>query len=145
MNENTNYIIVDEKVCPSVFGKVLEAKRLLMEGGLYTIQEAVNKVGISRSAFYKYRDAVFSFEKGGRGKTAIIAMDLYDVKGLLSSVLNIIAQSGANVLTINQTIPINGTANVTITIERGDGPLSDIINGTKELSGVKDVKILGME
>ena len=120
MREDKNFFIVDKSVLPEIFLKVMEVKNLLESGKEKTVQDAVAKVGISRSAFYKYRDAVYPLYENTRGKTVTISVNLDDTTGLLSSILNSIADAGANILTINQTIPINGIANVTITIETND-------------------------
>ena len=120
LKEDKNFFIVDKSVLPEIFLKVMEVKNLLESKKEKTVQDAVNRVGISRSAFYKYRDAVHPLYENTRGKTVTIAANLDDTPGLLSAVLNSIATEGANILTINQTIPINGIANVTITIETNE-------------------------
>lgn len=147
MREDKNFFIVDKSVLPEIFIKVMEVKNLLESGKEKTVQEAVAKVGISRSAFYKYRDAVHPLYENSRGKTVTIAINLDDTAGLLSSVLNSIAKAGANILTINQTIPINGIANVTITIETNDmeGDLGSLIKDVENLQGVQTFKIIARE
>ena len=130
MKEDKNYYIVDKTVLPEIFLKVMEVKNLLESKKEKTVQDAVNKVGISRSAFYKYRDAVHPLYENTRGKTVTVSMNLDHTPGLLSSVLNSVAGEGANILTINQTIPINGIANVTLCIETNEmqGDFSRLIN-----------------
>lgn len=147
MNNNSDYYIVDKKVLPEIFTKVIEAKMLMESGTFKTVQEAVLHVGISRSAFYKYRDFVFVLNENSRGKTVTIGINLIDTSGLLSNVLNVIAGEGANILTINQTIPINNIANVTITIETGnmDIELNELVNKLKNISGVQTLKIIARE
>lgn len=147
MREDKNFFIVDKSVLPEIFIKVMEVKNLLESGKEKTVQEAVAKVGISRSAFYKYREAVHPLYENSRGKTVTVAMNLDDTAGLLSSVLNSIAKAGANILTINQTIPINGIANVTITIETNDmeGDLGSLIKDVENLQGVQTFKIIARE
>ncbi|MEA4816637.1 MAG: ACT domain-containing protein [Lachnospiraceae bacterium] len=147
MKEDKNFYIVDKSVLPEVFIKVMEAKNLLETGKEKTVLLAVNKAGISRSAFYKYRDAIFPLYENTRGKTVTIAANLDDTSGLLSRVLNLIAEAGANILTINQTIPLNGIANVTITIETGNmhtdtGALFKKIETTE---GIRSFKIIARE
>lgn len=107
----------------------------------------MNRVGISRSAFYKYRDAVHPLYENTRGKTVTIAANLDDTPGLLSAVLNSIATEGANILTINQTIPINGIANVTITIETNEmqGEFGRLMTQLENLQGMQSIKIIGRE
>ena len=104
-------------------------------------------MGISRSAFYKYRDAVHPLYENTRGKTVTLSANLDNTPGLLSAVLNSIATEGANILTINQTIPINGIANVTITIETNvmQGDFSRLINRIEGLQGVQSLRIIGRE
>ena len=147
MADKSNLYIVDKKVLPEVFLKVVEAKRLMEMDSAKTIQEAVNAVGISRSAFYKYRDYIFPLGENSRGRTVTIAFNLNDTPGLLSNVLNIIASEKVNILTINQTIPINNVANVTITAETGDMliELSDLVEKIKKISGVITLKIIARE
>lgn len=147
MKNSSEFFIVDKKVLPDVFLKVVEVKRLIESGKAETILQAVNSVGLSRSAFYKYRDFVFELNENNRGKTVTISFNLDDTPGLLSNVLNIIADYGANVLTINQTIPINKVANVTVTMETGamKGIISGLIDCLEKKEGVKTLKIIARE
>lgn len=115
--QSGQYFIVESTVLPEIIGKVIEAKKLLESGKIKTINEAVKQIGISRSAYYKYKDSVFPFYENSRGKTMTLSLMLEDQAGILSHILNIIAEKRANILTINQNIPINGLANATITIE----------------------------
>ena len=147
MKEDKNFFIVDKSVLPEIFLKVMEVKNLLESHKEKTVQDAVNRVGISRSAFYKYRDAVHPLYENTRGKTVTIAAKLADTPGLLSSVLNNIATEGANILTINQTIPINGIANVTITIETNEmhGEFGRLMSVLQQLDGVQSINIIARE
>lgn len=147
MKEVKNFFIVEKSVLPEIFLKVMEVKGLLESGKEKTVQDAVNRVGISRSAFYKYRDAVQPLYENSRGKTVTISMNLDDTPGLLSLVLNSIASAGANILTINQTIPINGVANVTITIETGamSSDFGSLVEKVESLEGVQTFKIIARE
>ncbi len=147
MKEDQNFFIVDKSVLPEIFLKVMEVKNLLESGKEKTVQDAVNKVGISRSAFYKYRDAVFPLYENTRGKTVTFLANLDHTQGLLSAVLNGIASEGANILTINQTIPINGIANVTITIETNEmnGDLASLVRKVESQNGVQSLKIIARE
>ena len=147
MKADKNFYIVDKAVLPEIFLKVMEVKKLLESHREKTVQDAVNKVGISRSAFYKYRDAVFPLYENTRGKTVTFFISLDDTKGVLSNVLNTIAYYEGNVLTINQNIPINGIANVTITIET-DAMISDIgdvMDKIEKITGVQSLKIIARE
>ena len=111
------YYLVEADVLPEVFLKVVEAKALLETGEVKTVGQAVARVDISRSAFYKYKDAVREFHDMSRSALVTISMELRDQQGVLSDVLSIFAGNGANILTINQTIPASGVAPVTITAE----------------------------
>ncbi|MCD8214569.1 MAG: ACT domain-containing protein [Clostridiales bacterium] len=146
MEDTSKYLIVDKGVLPEVFLKVIDAKRLVATEGL-SVSDAAAAVGISRSAFYKYRDNVFLLGENRRGSTVIVALDLDHRPGLLSNVLNTIADFGANILTINQTIPINGVANVTISAEL-NSPTQDadgLIQKLKGIRGVLALKIIARE
>ena len=147
MKADKNFYIVDKAVLPEIFLKVMDVKNLLESHREKTVQDAVNKVGISRSAFYKYRDAIFPLYENTRGKTVTLSFSLDDTKGVLSNVLNDIASVEGNILTINQNIPINGIANVTITIET-DAMTEDIgrlMETLEKLEGVQSLKIIARE
>ena len=137
-------VIVDADVLPPVFLRVLEAKQMLEAGKALTVQEAVAHVGISRSAFYKYRDSVFPFYENTRGRTITFAVNLLDEPGHLSRLLQAIAEASANILTIHQTIPLNKMANVTFTIELANNN-DRLFDAIRELPGVQGIKILGRE
>lgn len=109
------YYLVEASVLPEIFAKVIEAKELLETGEVRTVAQAVARVDISRSAFYKYKDYVSPFQDMSRGHLVTFNMELRDRQGVLSSVLAIFAGNGANILTINQSIPTSGVAPVTIT------------------------------
>lgn len=147
MKGDKNFFIIDKNVLPEIFIKVMEVKNLLETGKEKTVQEAVNSVGISRSAFYKYKDAVYPFYENTRGRTVTIGLNLDDKKGILSALINTISDSGANILTINQTIPINGVANVTITIETNDlkCDLKTFVKKVEALEGLRSFKIIARE
>ncbi len=115
--EKQQYFIVSAAALPEVFTKVAEAKRMLQVGEAQTVGEAAAKVGISRSAFYKYKDAVQPFHNMTAGRMLTFYALLKDTPGILSNYLAIFADCGANILTINQTIPSNGCAGVTVTAE----------------------------
>jgi chorismate mutase len=148
MDENS-FLIIEARVLPEVFIKTLETKRLVESGKCRTVQEAVREVGISRSAFYKYKDSVFALSDA-KGRSLTLAMNLEDCPGLLSCVLNILAESGVNILTINQTIPINNIANITITLETQTSEtrtsnISEVVEKLQEIPGITALKILARE
>jgi len=111
------YYLVDAEMLPDIFLKVADAKERLQTGEAATVADAVAQVGISRSAFYKYKDAVHPFQDLKRGHIITFSLMLRDRPGALSGVLGVFAECCANILTINQSIPVNGTANVTISAE----------------------------
>ncbi|MCG8501060.1 MAG: ACT domain-containing protein [Firmicutes bacterium] len=147
MNEQHRYYLVDASVLPEVFGKVIEVKKLLEMGKVKTINEGVERVGISRSAYYKYKDAVFPFFELSQGKIITLFFILEDIPGILSNILNVIADYKASILTINQNIPINGTANMTISIRTGNmkGDSEALVDEFKGIEGVKKIDILARE
>lgn len=141
------YFIVKKKAVPEVLLKVVEAKRLLDSERVMTVQEATDAVEISRSSFYKYRDDIFPFYENTRGKTITVMLQMDDKPGLLSKVLNQVAKSEANILTIHQSIPVNGIALLTISIEilpQTDNA-SVLIEAIEALDGVHYVKIVSRE
>jgi chorismate mutase len=139
--------LVDSSVLPEVFIKVVEVKKILSSGAIKNVNDAVKEVGISRSAFYKYRDYVFPFYETSRGRVMTLFFVVEDFSGILSSIINKIAESKANILTINQNIPINGLADVTISIET-DSMISDInilMDEISRIDGVRRQEILARE
>ena len=132
---------------PEVLLKVVEAKRLLESEKAPSIQDAVDQVGISRSSYYKYQDDIFPFHDEAKGKTVTFVLQMEDEPGLLSVVLNIVAEYGANILTIHQSIPISGVASLTLSIEvlPTTGDVSAMIGRIEEQKGVHYLKILGRE
>ena len=116
MSGETTYYVLKEKAVPEVLLKVMEAKRLLESGKVDSVQEAADTVGISRSSFYKYKDDILPFHENERGKIVTLVIQLYDKPGLLSSVLQAINKYKTNILTIHQSVPINGIASLTLSI-----------------------------
>ena len=147
MAEKSKYFVIREKAVPEVLLKVVEAKRLLDAERVPSVQEAVDRVGISRSSFYKYQNDIFPFHDEAKGKTVTFVLQMEDEPGLLSLVLNIVAEFGANILTIHQSIPINGVASLTLSIEvlLTTGDVSSMIQKIEEQKGVHNLKILGRE
>ena len=117
MSATAKYFIVDAQAVPEIFRKVAQAKQLLETGEETTVNGAARAVGISRSAFYKYKDAVQPFQDMLHGRIVTLQFLLRDHPGILSGLLNVLAGTGVNILTINQSIPVNGCAVVTITAE----------------------------
>ena len=144
MGETTKYFVVKQKAIPEVLLKVVEAKRLLESEKVLTIQEAVDAVGISRSSFYKYKDDIFPFHDNSQGTTITLTFQMDDEPGILSDVLKIIAEYRANILTIHQSIPINGIASLTLSIQvlQTTGDISRMIEQLEGQPSVHHVKIL---
>lgn len=144
MAKKPKYFIIDAEALPEVFLKVAEAMRMLETGEADTVNQATRVAGISRSAFYKYKDAVRPFNDMLHGRIVTFQIMLKDEPGVLSSVLNIFAQSGGNILTINQGIPVSGCAAVTIGAETSglDGPVEDLMNRIGAQEGVVRCEIL---
>ncbi|NLW65131.1 MAG: ACT domain-containing protein [Clostridiales bacterium] len=137
------YYLVEAKMLPEIFIKVVQAKELLQTGEAATVGEAANALGISRSAFYKYKDSVTPFKDMKGGHIITFNITLLDKKGALSSVLSVFTDTGANILTINQSIPINGTALVTISAETTEMRITveELLSELQCTLGVKKVDI----
>lgn len=117
MSKAPEYFIVEADAMPEIFRKVVQAKRLLQTGEADTINAAAQAVGISRSAYYKYKDTVRPFQDMLHGRIVTFHILLKDEPGVLSGVLTVFGGSGGNILTINQSIPSNGCASVTVSSE----------------------------
>lgn len=144
MSKAPNYYIVDAEALPEIFRKVVDAQRMLDTGEAETVNQAVQLAGISRSAFYKYKDAVRPFQDMLHGRIVTFQIMLKDEPGILSHVLNLFAGSGANILTINQGIPINGCAVVTVNAETSglEGSLQELLARLNGAEGVLRGEIL---
>jgi len=147
MTQSTGYFVVKQKALPEVLLKVVEAKRLLESEKVLTVQEAADQVGISRSSFYKYKDDIFPFHDNAQGTTITLTFQMDDEPGLLSDVLKIVAEFRANILTIHQSIPINGVASLSISVQilKTTLDVSEMIEAMETQKGVHYVKILAKE
>ncbi len=147
MTDVNKYFVVKQKAVPEVLLKVVEAKRLLESEKAITIQEATDRVGISRSSFYKYKDDIFPFHENAKGRTITMVLQLDDEPGLLSDILKIVAQYHANILTIHQSIPVNGVATLTLSVEvlPATDDMSQMIEEMEVLKGIHSIKILARE
>ncbi len=142
----SSYILVDAQIAPDVFVKVVDAKNRLSSGKCKTTNEALTQAKISRSAFYKYKNYVFAYNEIKSEKMVTLSFTLDDVAGILSDMLIVIASYGASVMTINQSVPINGIANVNITL-RINNMTSDIrvlLTDLLKIDGVNKADILAM-
>ena len=146
-DDSTEYYLVDKKVLPEVFLKVMEVKQRLNTGESISVNEAVRKTGLSRSAYYKYKDSVLPFFEATNGMRVTILVTVENFQGILSSILNVIATSRANILTINQNIPINGLADISVSLETLNmfGSVEDIVTDIKRIAGVRECRVLGRE
>jgi chorismate mutase len=144
MTTKPKYYIVEASALPEVFLKVAEAKRLLSTGEASTVNEATKMTDISRSAFYKYRDAVLPFQNMMTGRIITFQMLLHDEVGLLSKILDIFTEAKANIITINSIVPTNGTAVVTISAETMDLTMSleAMLHRINECRGVVKAEVL---
>lgn len=147
MEGKTSYFVLKKKAVPEVLLKVVEAKRLLDSERADSVQEATEMVGISRSSFYKYKDDIFPFHDNAKGKTITMVIQMDDEPGLLSVVLRTIADYHANILTIHQSIPINGVASLTLSIDvlPNTGDISMMVDQIEQETGIHYLKILARE
>ena len=147
MAEKTKYFVLKQKAVPEVLLKVVEAKRLLDSGKAVSVQEAAENVGISRSSFYKYKDDIFPFHDNAKGKTITMVIQLDDEPRLLSVVLRIVADYHANILTIHQSIPVNGIASLTLSVDvlNETGDISQMVDTIEQQQGIHYLKILARE
>ncbi len=145
MQDRSQFFVVKQKAVPEVLLKVVEAKRLLETRKAETVQEAADQVGISRSSFYKYKDDIFPFQENVKGKTINFMIEMNDEPGLLSEVLKEMAEHGANIMTIHQSIPIGGMAAISISIQvlPDTGDISEMIGTIEKKEGVQYLRILG--
>ncbi len=139
--KNSSYFLVDSKVLPSVFESVILAKELLADGRAQNASQAAKMAGISRSAFYKYKDYVFKYSDTDQ-KTLTLFARLLDKAGMLSSLTTVLYEYGANILTVNQGIPLDGAADVSVTIKIDDLTVSveEMLESLKDIDGVISIK-----
>jgi chorismate mutase len=139
------FYLVREEILPEAIKKTIKVKELLKKGEVRTINEAVEKMELSRSAYYKYKDFVFPFYEASKEKIVTLALLLEHKQGVLSRVLNTIANDHASVLTINQGIPLQGVANATISLETVDLAidLEALLDKLRMIDGVKRLEVLG--
>ncbi len=140
----SSYLLIDVNVLPAVYKKVTEAKQMLATGKAKNASDAARQVGISRSAFYKYKDRVFNYSNKDMLKTIDLRAVLTDKAGVVSALTAVISKSGANILTVNQELPRNGTATISITLSTEGLKKSPetLIQSLKNTDGVISVTLL---
>ena len=143
--EQRKLVIADLSVLPPVYHKVLKVKEILESGMAETVNEAADMADVSRSAYYKYKDYAFPFNQMQGILTLLIAV--IDIKGVLSDMLSFMSDAGCNILTINQNVPVNGVANITVTVQTEQMRLSTdkLIAGLQRVRGVRKVNILAKQ
>lgn len=147
MERRSQLIVAEADILPEVFSKVLEVKKLIAQKGEKSFASACKRVGISRSAYYKYKDSVFSYEELFTRKIVNLYLLLSDSPGVLSSALVFLHNLNANILTVNQSIPVDGAAavNISLRLSGNSEDELDSLNSITELNGVLEVKILSAE
>lgn len=145
--DKTKYYVLNKKAVPEVLLKVVEVKHLLATRKGMTIGEAAEAAGISRSSFYKYKDDIFPFKEKAKGQNITFIIQMDDEPGLLSEVLQTIARFHGNILTIHQSIPMNGIASLTLSVAilPAEGDAAAMVDNIEHIEGVHYLKILGRE
>ena len=144
--KRSQLIVVDSQILPDVFINVLDVKKLMAQKGEKSFASACKRIGISRSAYYKYKDSVFSYDELFSRKIVNLYLLLSDSPGVLSSVLVFLNGLHANILTVNQSIPVDGAAAVNVSLRMAEGSGSpESLSRIRDLSGVLEVKILSAE
>jgi chorismate mutase len=143
--QKNGFFLVREEILPEAIKKTIKVKELLKRGDARTINEAVERMELSRSAYYKYKDYVFPFYEASKDKIVTLTFLLEHKNGVLSSVLNTISQDAGSILTINQGIPLQGVANATVSIETANLSidLEALLDKLRMVSGVKRLEIMG--
>ncbi|CAI2658874.1 hypothetical protein AKUA1202_14620 [Apilactobacillus kunkeei] len=147
MRTISKYYIVDDSLLPEAFGKVIEARKMIDNGEVKNVSEAVKQVGISRASYYKYKDYVYEAQQSSWQRKAVISFLLSHKSGILSKVLNSISNRDANILTINQNIPINDSASVVISLDLSqmDGTIDELIADISAIDGTNKVNLVAVE
>lgn len=141
--EKVKYYLVNSTILPDVYSKVIKAKGYIASGEAVSASQAAKMAGISRSAYYKYKDAIFEYNGDNSDETASISAKLRDNAGVLSSLMNELYKAGANVLSVNQSVPVNSVADVSVTVRITEMILSktELMQNIKSLEGVSAVNI----
>lgn len=144
---NNRFLIIDSEILPGVFLKVIKVKEFLRTGKVKDISEGVKKVGISRSTYYKYKDSVFAMSEGVNGHKVTLGFMILHKAGALSQIIDKIAQRHGNILTINQDIPINNAASVSITFDASKLiiDINELIEDIKLIDSIVNVRLVAVE
>ncbi len=147
MSEKTEFYIVRARAVPEVLRGVAKANQLLASGKARTVNEAAELSGISRSSYYKFKDDIEEFHDSVSGMNIALSCEISDETGILASLLGIISGCNANILTIHQSIPISGVADLSISLQIRDNTddISQMIGKIETLSGVRRVRIMGRD
>lgn len=145
MKKNTKFYLVEESILPEAIRKTIKTKQLLRMNDELTINDAVKQLGLSRSAFYKYRDSIFPFYEATKNKIISLSILVEDKPGALSRVLNSIAEDGGSIITINQGIPMQGIAHITLSVDTKiiNIDLEAMLDKLRMLEGTKRIEVLG--
>lgn len=137
------YLLVNQDLLPDIYSKVVFAKSLLASGEAANATQAVKMAGISRSAYYKYKDGIFEYNPQNEGEVLTLALRLKDTKGVLSAVTAELYRLGANVLSINQNVPKNGVADVSLAVYTAEmtDDVDSLIDCLNDINGVRAVDI----
>ncbi|MBR0130712.1 MAG: ACT domain-containing protein [Firmicutes bacterium] len=144
---NSDYLIVSKKILPAYLEKVIEARNLLESRQAKTVTEATEKLGISRNTYYKYKDFVFEPTDNSLSHRAVLSLILKHVSGALSAVINVLSECGTSILTISQSVPVSGKANVLISLDIShiNCNFDQLLSRLKALSAVTDIELNGIE
>jgi chorismate mutase len=144
---NSKYLLVDKQILPAYYEKVIEARSLLTSGKVKDVSEAAKAIGISRSTYYKYKDFVFTTNSDIGGRKAIISFTLSHKPGILSKVLTLLSENGANILTITQNLPVNSKAHVVMTLDVSalTQELQPMLKELNSIDGVSGTKLIAVE
>lgn len=139
--EKVNYYLVNASILPPVYSKVIEAKNYLVSGEASSTSQAVKMAGISRSAYYKYKDSIFEYSTDSNDETLTINAKLKDNAGVLSALMNELYKAGANILSVSQSVPVNSVADVSVTVRATDMTVTAqvLIENIKSIKGVNSV------
>ncbi|BAH42830.1 MULTISPECIES: ACT domain-containing protein [Brevibacillus] len=145
MKKEEKFYLIRSDILPESIAKTIEAKKMLESGEVDTVNEAVERVGLSRSAFYKYKDGIFPFNAMMSEKIMTFTFSLDHMSGYLSKVLTYVADQGGNVLTINQTIPLQGIATISMSVDMANLRVSstEFLDGLQLIPGVRKAMIVG--